>query len=233
MIGIRNYIFDIETVPLPTEQWLDNAEPFSPPSNIKDPAKIEARRLEHQNRVTERAALNPLSAEIAVIGIKGPARADSILLIGSEADIIKNFFERFEAEGINQWIGFNIAAFDVPFIMRRAWALGIDLPTKRLLVKGRRLSHWCIDLVELWKACTFEKDFPSLDRLGRFLGVGSKEHSGANFQSLLYESKEAALAYVENDLELTWRLAERFGVIGQAPNPAQIFRPEETEVEFY
>jgi hypothetical protein len=218
------YVFDIETVALSEEDVLALMPEFNPdeikignrkPENAE--AYIEQKRLEHKARFMERAALSALTGRVMALGIYNPTTEDKLIVVDDERKLIETFFQRFETGlgDLTQWIGFRIADFDIPFLMRRAWALNIPVPA-RALVKGRYLTNWFVDLAELWRASSRDPELISLDRLARFLGVGSKTNSGAAFAALLYENQEAAIEYLSNDLVLTWKIAERLGVIRPA-----------------
>ena len=107
-------------------------------------------------------------------------------------------------------IGFNIAHFDLPFLIRRSMKHGIKFaPVFR---NYRYLSDQFIDLMLVWK-CGVHEDNISLDRLARFLGVGQKSGNGKDFARLWREDREKAVAYLTNDLELTRKCAEKLGVL--------------------
>jgi hypothetical protein len=214
--------FDIETVPLSPSEIAQAIPDFDPGEvkvgNLgaeKAAEKIEAKRLEHQNRILERAALSPLTGRVAAIGIRGPARADGEIdertdFNDNEETLIRSFFLALVSDPDGVWIGFNCFNFDLPFLMRRAWKLGIIPP--RGILKGRYPSNWFIDLAIIWQAGEYRPEPISLNRLGQFLGLGVKMDNGANFASLLYQNQETAKAYLQRDLYLTWKIAERLGV---------------------
>jgi hypothetical protein len=239
------YVFDIETVPLPDEELRQAIPAFNEEEvkvgNLKPEnaaAKIEKARLEHANRILEKAALDPLTGRVAAVGILGPAATGTVrtLFDPDEKKLINWFFSEYVRTGESRWIGFNIAGFDIPFLLRRAWKLGIKPPYHALL-KGRYLSSFLIDLAEVWRCSTHERDFPSLSRLAEFLGVGSKLGSGAGFAHLLYSDEKAAREYLERDLYLTWAVAVRLGVIDQRPEakkaPTVPVPEPEPEIIFY
>lgn len=218
---VKTLVFDIETVPLPEEQILALLPAFDPDEvkvgNRKPETAekyIEEKRAEHKARVLERAALSAITGKVAALGIwDGDAGATGVILIDEERRLIETFFTRFELGlgEMTRWVGFNIEHFDIPFLLRRAWALGIRPPAG--LVKGRYLTSWFVDLMNVWRASTGERELISLGRLAQFLGQGNKDGTGAAFAALLYEDQAKAAEYLRNDLALTWRIAERLGVI--------------------
>jgi hypothetical protein len=108
--------------------------------------------------------------------------------------------------------------------VRRAWCLGLPVPP--MLYNGRYMPSCFIDLAAIWKGSAWEKEIPSLERLGRAFGLGGKAGHGAHFAATLYQSEETARAYLQRDLELTWDIAMRMGVIEVEMNE-HITEPDE------
>jgi hypothetical protein len=205
-----HFVFDIETIPQPdADLELDDAEIKL--GRLTDPAKIEAKRQEAKAKAVERAALSPLTGKIAAIGVLGPTKQDCIIYFGPEEDLIHTFFDYFYRDTSVPWVGFNITEFDLPFIIRRAWHYGILPPP--MFYSGRYLPGQFIDLAKIWKLYAWERELISLNRLGKFLGVGEKDGSGAAFAQMLYVSEELARDYLKRDLELIWDAADKMGVI--------------------
>lgn len=209
------YVFDIETLADP-EAEIDEDDLKT--GNLKDPAKIEARKTEARAKALERAALSPLTGKVAAIGILGPTRDDLHLMFGHEEELIRKFFDYFYIESGNvPWIGHNITDFDLPFLIRRAWRHSIEIPA---MFYGRYLPGNFVDLARVWRLYGWEPAPIGLSRLADFLGLGQKLAKGSAFASLLYESEERAREYLKRDLELTWDAAVRMGVIhGEQPKP--------------
>ena len=205
---MKKTVFDIETKAQADldlqEIW--NEALASVPANYKDEAKIQAKAQEIFDNLVEKAALSALTGEVCAIGYT-EAGAESVNLIHgkAEADILTEFFGAISQNGaLNSYlIGFNSKNFDIPFILQRAWKLGIPIPqgitdtgTGRL-----RLSAMNIDLMESFNFGA--KAFVSLDKVAKFFGVGEKTGNGAQFWDTYKTDKEAALAYLENDVKLT------------------------------
>lgn len=115
------------------------------------------------------------------------------------------------ASGGSGWplIGWNIFGFDLPFILRRSWILGVALP--EWIRNGRYWDRCFVDAMDVW-ACGNRDQAVGLDLAAATLGVGRKSGSGAHFASLWGGSDEErahALEYLENDLRLTKSVAER------------------------
>lgn len=215
------YVFDIETGPLPEEEILANA-PFKAGSvklgkrtGEAAEAYLAQKEAEHKAKLLERAALSALTGRVVAIGVKiGPGERDNVLIIDpDEAQMVGMFFEmvRLGLKEETSWIGFNITNFDLPFLLRRVWALGIKPPSG--LINRRYLTNGFLDLADVWKATSRDGEHISLDRLARFLKLGAKNGHGEDFAKQLIEDEGAAREYLANDLAMTWRIAERLGVI--------------------
>jgi hypothetical protein len=107
-------------------------------------------------------------------------------------------------------VGFACCSFDLPFLVRRSWALGVPVPATITRPSGRWNDH-IVDLLDVWRLNNRDQTI-SLDGLARFLGVGSKSGKGADFAQLLASDRDAALAYLRHDLKLTAACAAKMGV---------------------
>lgn len=212
---IANF-FDIETAPLCEEQLRADMPQFEPAKNLKDPEKIKADILEKEQRYIREAALNPITGSVLCVGILRyvPATGRMVFthLEGEEEVILEQFWGMFSTGEFDQipWVGFNTKGFDLPFLIQRSWHRRVALPQK--LFHGRYFSARFIDLMEVWQCFSRRHEFVSLDRLARFLGIGSKNGSGADFAKLWVENKPMALEYLQNDLSLIQQAAEVMGV---------------------
>ena len=194
-------IFDIETGPAPDTELALVKPQFKAPANYKDPAKIADAIAIAEADWKEKAALSPVTGRVLCIGM-----ADGILE-GGEPGIISAFWNSWRHGGL--FIGWNCKGFDLPFLIRRSWALGVKIPSD--LFEGRYFNSRVVDLMEKW-ACGNYGERESLDTAARTLGVGQKNGSGADFARLWREDKPKAIEYLQNDLRITAAIAERMGV---------------------
>lgn len=201
-------IFDIETGPMPVDQII--IPPFEPPANIKDPAKIAERETAYRRDYIERAALDPLTGQVLAIGYRSWTLDGKYRIIHglSEKTIIAEFWQDLELAGYPRLVGFNSHSFDLPFLFRRSWAMGIAAPMG--VYRGDRYWHdrQTLDLREVWQLGD-RMAKGSLDAVCRCLGLGGKEGSGADFAELLKHNTASALEYLKKDLDLTAMLYER------------------------
>ena len=219
-------IFDIETGPLPTATLEKLLPPFDAAEvklgNLKDPDKIREKiqqaEKNHLGDFINTAALSPITGQVLAIGFKVDDMPTRIIVatpgteIEMESEVIAAFWRLYhdaKDDGYKchpQMIGFNSNRFDLPFLIRRSWALRMHWPYE--LRNGRYWSPNCIDLREIWQLGDHQAG-GSLDAICRTLGLGQKNGNGALFYKTLAEDREAALAYARNDVEMTARLAER------------------------
>lgn len=204
----RTTYFDIETAPLPDDQ-LERVKPiFEAPANYKDPEKIKANIAEQEAAWRDRAALDATTGRVLCIGVLDGEIFDCIdgFEANNEARGLKNFWMWLDTMQLalsHNVVGFAIFHFDLPFLLRRSWVHGVQVP---MIV--RRSSRWqpwhenIQDMAELWQ-CGNREQRVSLDTLAKTLGVGAKNGDGKDFAKLYATDKDAAFAYLRNDLNLT------------------------------
>lgn len=198
--------FDIETAPLPVEELAADMPFFEAPKTYKDPEKIAAYVEKKRGEYVEKAALSPLTGRVLCIGIKD-AKGNRGVFEGPEEALLDEFWKYFRLNREAQWIGHNTHGFDWPFLIKRSWKLGVGVPSG--IRDGRYYKKNLRDTMEMFCGGAYGERI-SLDRLGRFLGVGDKGGaSGAMFAELYETDKEAAMDYLYNDLDLTQAVFER------------------------
>jgi len=202
-------VFDIETAPLPEPEIAKFMPVFSAPANFKDPEKIQQAIDTKKIEWAMEAALSPVTGRIDAIGyvLQEPAITQCQMVgdkeFGTETEVIKNFWAMVSLHSNYEFVGFNIKRFDLPFLVRRSWKLGITIPAG---IRGQR--YWgdqFVDLMEVWQLGN-NQEYMALDRLAKFMGLPGKAGTGADFHKMDPEQKRQ---YLETDLELTKALAER------------------------
>jgi predicted PolB exonuclease-like 3'-5' exonuclease len=224
-------VFDIETGP-EQDSVLTLMEPeFSAPSNYRDEAKIAEHIDRQRMEWREKAALDATTGRILAIGTMLDDK-QRLLSVDpehgiSEQEVIRSFWEQAAPNG--RWrhlVGFNSNRFDIPYLIRRSYKLGIRVPFGAM--NGRYLNPKFIDLMDFWRLGDFHASI-SLDRLARHLGVGAKNGNGAEFAALLETDRASALDYLANDIRLTVAVAKRLGVI---EDRASSSTPVEAEADY-
>lgn len=231
--------FTFEAPPHPGE--------FNPASvkygNLKDEAKRAAKLEEAQNAhavavanydqdvVTARdeawqkfrsdAALSPVSGQVLAIGIRRGDKS-GIFAEPTEAETISKFWKKYLACRAEQTklVGANIAQFDLPFLIRRSWILGVDVPATAYSYSGKWINFdvlFC-DIRQLWQLGQQNGCESSLGAMAQALGCGRKTEgvNGGDFAKLwkgTADERRQATSYLLNDLQLTADVAARLGVV--------------------
>jgi len=218
--------------------------------NLKDQSKIDAKieeaKIAHaaavenydRDRIAlaeqhfaafrDKAALDATTGRVVAIGYQA-ADSGKVAISdgkGEEATVLAEFWGKYQKcrqqpGSPRKMVGCNIFGFDLPFLIRRSWMNGVDVPST--VVSNRRyFDQLFVDLREVWLLGQRWGDCgSSLDTMARALGVGEKRDGvngvkGADFARLWVgtaEERALAVAYLKNDLELTAGVAKRLGVV--------------------
>ena len=216
---MQTIFYDIETGPLPESELAALLPPFDPAEvktgNLKDPDKVAAKLAEaeanHRRDFLEKAALDPLTGRVVAIGLLYPDSGEFVVIgHDDEAATLREFWETTKGEmgRINEMVGFNSNAFDLPFLIRRSWRHRVPVPFG--IRRGRYWSDEMVDLRDAWQLGDRQAR-GSLDTIAKHLGVGAKNGNGADFAALWQSDREKATEYLRNDLQLTARVAEALG----------------------
>jgi hypothetical protein len=163
----------------------------------------------------EGAALSALTGQVLAIGYKSKQRLrmDVQSKLIDERKIITEFWKVYStySHAGNRMIGFNIEDFDIPFLVQRSILIDVMVPVT-LFKQYRYLDGTFIDLRKIWCAGQW-RGVGSLDAICRAAGIGAKPEGidGGQFYELLAkpETRQQAIDYLENDLNMTFALAER------------------------
>jgi DNA polymerase elongation subunit (family B) len=203
--------FDIETMPNPDAIPL-LPEPFPAIGNLKDPEKIAAKIAGAKQEQIDRMALSPLTGMIASAAYYHPDKEDVIF---GEAEIIERVLHIIRKG--HTLVTFNGKGFDIPFVFKRGIILGVagyTIPAmKRLTDKYRAVHH--IDVMD--EFCNFGERV-SLDMCSRFI-LGEKKLD-CDFRLIpemlkTLEGQTDLSAYNLQDAKLTYKLAERMGLLDE------------------
>lgn len=228
---MKIWILDIETGPLAETELAALLPAFDPAEvkvgNLKDPAKIAEKIAEaeatQRREFFENAALDPLTGRVLAIGMLDAESREGLILgdnsvappgtDGMETEMLFQFWDRLRGEmcRLHAVVGFNIFAFDLPFLIRRSWKLGVPVP-----YGVRRGRYWCdhfVDLREYWQLGDRQAR-GSLETVARHLEAGTKNGDGKDFARLWWEDRAKAEDYLGNDVRLTAKVAQLMGVIG-------------------
>lgn len=189
---------------------------------------VATAREEHFAKFRAEAALDAATGRVQAIGWFYPPCGMKVIDCGTD--------DTSEAAGLMEWwrivddcvadrvpmIGFNIEFFDLPFLVRRSWIVGVQVPLG--VRTGRYWGECFVDLMRVWGVGGHDRI--SLDMLGKAFGldgkvtqVGDQAVSGADWWRLwrgTAEERAVAVEYLRRDLELPAKLAERMGVVAVA-----------------
>ena len=223
-------VFDIETGPVPQaelkrlykeptfEEFCSSCDPRWKDDTKK--AKFAEKQSGAWGQFVDRAALSPITGQVLAVGLRSEK---GVVVIGDEGESEPDILDAWWCVYANntkqnrRFVGFNCSGFDIPFLIRRSWFHGISVPQSVFETNGRYLSKNFLDLMVLW-AC-MSREFVPLDTVSRFFGIGGKPDGvdGSHFAKLWLsgkpEDRKAATEYLANDLDMTWKLAERLQVL--------------------
>lgn len=218
---MKRITFDIETGA--AANATDFAPEFKAPSNYKDPDKIAEHIAGQKEAFLERAALDPITGCIAAFSFAydndKPTVAFNVDLVPKEhgfysipenelISLSVDLFEKAVAGNI-PLIGFNSKAFDLMFLFRRAFILGIPVPEAVRRLASDRYNANSIDLLQVWLCGARDYTGQSLARICKACGIGEKSDDGKYFAEIAKVDVKRAADYALHDIELTMKLADR------------------------
>lgn len=151
------------------------------------------------------ACLHAHLGRVLAIGVV--ANGQFTCLEGEEPQILATFWGLFRecSTRAREVIGHYCTGFDLPFMVRRSWALKVQVPSELYNWNGRFLGwHPLVkDTATLWLLGQYNRDAKwSLDAVGSCLGSGGKtveDVTGKGWWRTYQTDREKALAYLEND----------------------------------
>lgn len=229
-------VWDIETGPRPEEElaaiyhektleeFADGCDKRWKPDTVA--AKFEEYKVTAWQQFVEKAALSPLTGRVLLIGCLWPWSDEPFYIDhGDEVSILVDWWDIVEQRVADKvpMIGHNSNGFDLPFVLRRSWCLGISVPPD--VQQGRYWNPLFRDTMERWNCGA--RDYAKLDVLGGFFGVGKKTEGveGKDFAKLWFgqmpaekwgtpeQQRAKALEYNGQDLKLTAAVAAKMGMI--------------------
>lgn len=210
--------------------------------NLKDEAKIQAKieearkkwerdvathgeqleiaRQEYERQLLEKAPLDAATGRVCAVGYKSDNGTEILdtRLDYDERQLIERCWQCFQniRNAGRQIVGFNSANFDIPFLVRRSFIVGVTVPYW-IFTPTRYLAPLFVDLMQIWQAGN-RRDYISLDKVCKAMGVPGKpdDCTGAMFWRMLGSpneaEREAAIGYLRNDLDMTLAVAQRMGI---------------------
>lgn len=205
---------DIETIPDPTAVLL-LPDPEAP-SNYKDPAKIDAYVVEKRVKQLNRAALDPDTGQICAaafqVGTGGVPTVLTHFKLDERAILDAAFAALASTQG--RCVGYNILRFDLPFLLRRAFALGMKLgELAAKLTQKRGAVEPVTDLMSILYNWSLE-DTKGLQFVVDRYGLGRDPAIAAVDHSMIKDLDEPTLmAVAADDVRATIELFDRMNSV--------------------
>lgn len=188
----------------------------------------------HGKDAIEKAALNPEHSTIAIVGFWKEGRVEQLFVrdnspkgeiyisgsdedcqisFQSEPELIEHAFMRLKGAGFQDdpVLGWNLP-FDIKLLVRRAWILGVPVPTSIFNPLSRYpVPERFVCMMDRYRAGSFKDPYTSLNNALRSVGLPEKG-DGKEFGKLWQEDRAAALEYSRNELCLQAQLYRKMGV---------------------
>lgn len=173
--------FDIETIPCQSEAYAAKVKALiQPPGNIKKPESIEAWMKDNAESAAGEAV-----AKTSFDGGRGhvcciawaindePPEVRAVPRLEGEGSALRDFFNAIGRYKSKTLVGHNITGFDLPFLLKRAVILGIQLPPPKSFPRDPK--PWDRTVFDTMTAWAGAKDRVSLDNLCDILGIPGKD----------------------------------------------------------
>lgn len=216
---------DIETIPSQSPEYRAKVrQTIKAPAQYKKQDSIDAWMAENAESATDEAiaktSFDPSAGHICCIGWAvgdAPSQYYDMQRVEDEATMLDGFFYNVrEAAGVHmvRWIGHYISGFDLRFLINRAIALGVKLPSSMIL--PRDIKPWSDQVFDTMTAWAGNKDRISQDNLARALGLeGKGDFDGSMVAKAWADGQHSKIAeYCRNDVETVRSIYRRFEAVG-------------------
>lgn len=210
--------FDIETIPCMDATYLDELRAnIKPPGNLKKPESI-AKWLDEnrEEKAIEAMAKTSFDAGRGHVCTISMARNNNAIstnhaeTIGDEVAAIEAFFDFLDPHHSEVLVGHNINGFDIPFLTKRAVALGIKLPPNSSFPRDPKpWAKGVHDTMTMWAG---SRDRISMDNLCKILGIPGKGGlDGSQVAAAWANGEHDKIAeYCADDVDRTRQIHQRF-----------------------
>lgn len=189
-------------------------------------SNIQAAHVKHFEDFRDAATLNAAYGRVLAIGLFSPEKdvfvcdpcPDISYGRTEECDILRRFWLQCVVciHGSRPIVGLNIFQFDLPFMLRRSWILGVEVANIIVRDVQTRWPKWherFVDLRQLWLLGTGWDTKSNFTTLSHAFGTyGKTEGSGKFFWKLWSEDRDRAVVYLEQDVRQPAEWAQRMGV---------------------
>lgn len=223
LYGMDRFVYvDIETLPSQSEDYLEELKrKVTPPGNIKKQESIDAWLAENRESAA-REAMSKTSFDggrghvctIAWAENDGKINVSHAKDIADEHKVIEDFFGALDPYHSQTLVGHNLAAFDLPFLKKRAIALGVPLPTRSSFPRDPK--PWDKSLADTMMMWAGAKDRISLDNLCAILGIKGKDGFDGSMVAEAWANGEhdTIAEYCRDDVYRVREIHKRFLKVG-------------------
>lgn len=218
----RTVFLDIETIPCQSEDKIARlAEGIKPPANIKkeeSKAKwLEENREAALSDAVSKTSFNPALGHICTIGWAIDDEEPEVAhaqTVEEEADVIRAFFSAMGGYARTAFVGHNLGAFDLRFILCRSVVLGVRIPQ----FFPRDPKPWDKAVFDTMTAWAGARDRISMDNLCAALGIAGKgDFDGSMVADAWANGEHQRIAeYCKSDVATTREVYRRFEAVGWA-----------------
>jgi DNA polymerase elongation subunit (family B) len=210
---------DIETIPTQSQAIRDRIKSdITPPGNIKKPESIQAWMDEHGEakaaEVIGKTSFDPALGHICTIAwsIDGQLDVSHASEVEEEREVLETFFESLKPHHAYTFVGHNVAAFDLRFILCRAVVLGVKIPP----AIPRDPKPWGSGVFDTMTAWAGAKGTISMDNLSTALGLAVKgDFTGADVAAAWAAGEHHKIAlYCAEDVKRTMAIYAAFQAAG-------------------
>ena len=231
-----NIILDIETIALPADQREATMPTYDTMKwgNTKDEGKRSAmlQKAVEEWQAGTKAALHPEQGQVALAGLDIDGAEMS--LCGSEKFILESVWTHLSDNDLHgpseddyrsscgSLVGHNLINFDLPFLVKRSWLTGVEVPYIIMSEIRKYRSKLIVDTMTEWGFGN-KQAYVSLNHLCNLFGIQVKsgEITGENFGEYWARGKEdeaikkMCIDYCMEDVRATKELAIRMGLINK------------------
>ncbi len=207
---------DIETIPSQSPEYRANVlENITPPGTIKKAESI-AKWMDEKadaaaDDIVAKTSFNPAAGHVCCIGWAhgdGEVEYAEMRDLKDEKAMIETFFHTFPDLGLACFIGHNVAAFDLRFLLCRSIVLGVKLPP----AFPRDIKPWGNNVFDTMIAWAGTRGTISLDNLAGALGLGGKgDFDGSMVAQAWKDGRHTTISsYCRSDVALTREIHRKF-----------------------
>lgn len=214
--------FDIETIPDQNPGALEQAlENVKPPANLKKQESIDKWLAENREQAAwDAIAKTSFDGGAGHVCTIGWAKNDGEVEVRhaesrvEEADVIREFFGSLDCYHSETLVGHNIFGFDIPFLLKRAVVLGIELPDSSAFPRDPK--PWDKTIFDTMTAWAGARDRISLDRLCGILNIPGKDGFDGSMVAEAWANGEhqRIAEYCDDDVRRVRSIHRRFLAAG-------------------